>query len=459
MFRHAVFAIIAVSGLALHSFDCSAAKRVALVIGNSAYKHASPLENPKNDAVDIAATFKLLGVTVIEGFDLDKQAMDRKIREFSTALAGAEASIFFFAGHGLQVNGHNYLVPIDAELSTATALEFEMVRLDLVQRVMEAETKTSIIFLDACRNNPLARNLSRTMGTRSAAIGSGLAAAESGVGTLVSFSTQPGNVALDGSGRNSPYTAALVKRIRKPGEDLLSVLIAVRNDVIEATAEKQVPWENHAMRAKFYFNQTAPTQSPVELNSQSSGQPNAQSATAPRHSAPPIQPTVTVTSTDAIQHKPAPVKGAAACSNRGELQYCVSSVLPTGGVNSAHYGPRNLSDGDKDTAWVEGHSGDGVGEWVVISWQSERRLSGLRMVNGFAKTERLFELNSRIKKARLEFSSGPSLDVALRDVAAEQQLTIDPSVRTRWIRLQILAVTAGSKYTDTAISELVPILE
>ena len=237
-----------------------AAKRVALVIGNSAYTNAPALTNPKNDAEDMAAALKALGFTVILGTDLDKRTMDRKILEFSNALSGADAGVFHYSGHGLQVAGVNYLVPIDAALDSAAALDFEAVRLDLVQRTMEREAKTNILFLDACRNNPLARNLARALGTRSADIGRGLAPAESGVGTLVSFSTQPGNVALDGSGRNSPYPGPLAKAIGTPGEDILSILTAVRNEVLAATGDKQVPWENHALRARFYFNPAAAQQ-------------------------------------------------------------------------------------------------------------------------------------------------------------------------------------------------------
>jgi formylglycine-generating enzyme required for sulfatase activity len=248
--------------LALLPLPAVAEKRVALVIGNSGYKHASELANPRNDAEDMAAALRVLGIEVIKGLDLDKPTMDREIRKFSTALTGADVGIFFYAGHGLQVNGNNYLVPIDAELSTAAALEFEMVRLDLVQRVMEGEAKTNVLFLDACRNNPLSRNLARALGTRSTSIGRGLAAAESGVGTLISYSTQPGNVALDGQGRNSPYAGPLIKRIGTPGEDVLSVLTDVRNEVLAATGDQQVPWENHALRARFYFNGTTRNDQP-----------------------------------------------------------------------------------------------------------------------------------------------------------------------------------------------------
>ena len=153
--------------LALLPSIAHADKRVALVIGNSAYKHAGELANPKNDATDMAAALKKLSFHVIEGFDLDKAGLDRKIRDFATALAGADVGLFFYAGHGLQVAGQNYIVPVDAELTTAASLDFEMVRLDLVHRTMEREAPTNILFLDACRNNPLARNLARALGTRS----------------------------------------------------------------------------------------------------------------------------------------------------------------------------------------------------------------------------------------------------------------------------------------------------
>ena len=239
-----------------------AQKRVALVIGNSAYQQTGKLANPKNDAIDVSAALKGHGFQVVEGFDLDKAAFDRKVREFATALEGAEVGLFFFAGHGLQVAGQNYLVPVDAELTTSAALDFEMVRVDVVHRVMERLTTTNVLFLDACRDNPLTRNLARAMGTRSAEIGKGLAAVESGIGTLISFSTQPGNVALDGTGRNSPFAAALVKHVSSSNDDLSAILIAVRNDVMKETQRKQVPWEHSALTGRFYFNPAAQTARP-----------------------------------------------------------------------------------------------------------------------------------------------------------------------------------------------------
>jgi hypothetical protein len=237
--------------------------RVALVIGNAKYKHTPPLANPTNDAADFAAELRKLGFAVIEKVDLDKASMDRAIRDFAEKLSGAKVGLFFYAGHGLQVGGQNYLVPIDAKLASASAIDFEMVRLDLVHRTMERETSTNILMMDACRDNPLARNLARALGTRSTQVGRGLAVVESGEGTLISFSTQPGNVALDGTGRNSPYAGALLKHLATPGEDLPTILINVRKDVMKATGRRQVPWEHSAMTAKFYF--TPPKEGPQEV--------------------------------------------------------------------------------------------------------------------------------------------------------------------------------------------------
>ncbi len=245
-----------------------AGKRVALIIGNGAYTNAPPLTNPRNDAEDMATALKALGFTVIVGIDLDKRAMDRKILEFESALQGADAGVFHYSGHGLQVAGANYLVPVDASLESAAALRIEAVRLDLVQETMEREAKTNILFLDACRNNPLSRNLARSLGTRSADIGQGLAATEAGLGTLIAFSTQPGNVALDGAGRNSPFSGPLAKAILTPGKDLFSILIEVRKEVLAVTGGKQVTWDHSALSAPFYFkpdaSQPATVQSPDE---------------------------------------------------------------------------------------------------------------------------------------------------------------------------------------------------
>lgn len=244
-----------------------AEKRVALVIGNSAYANAPALANPVNDASDVAEKLKAMGFEVTLGLDADKRALESKLREFSSALEAADAAVLFYAGHGLQIGGRNYLVPIDAKLARERDVEFETVSLDFILRQMELEraSKTNIVFLDACRNNPLARNLARTMGTRAVGVGSGLAETVAGVGTFISYSTQPGNVALDGSGRNSPFAEALVKRIREPGKSLTSLMIDVRRDVVSVTEGKQVPWDHSALTGEFYFDLKAKPQDNAAL--------------------------------------------------------------------------------------------------------------------------------------------------------------------------------------------------
>ena len=241
-----------------------AEKRVALVIGNSAYLHTAALFNPKNDAADMAEALRRLGFEVLDGRDLDKRGMERLIRQFGLKLAGADLALFFYAGHGVQLFGQNYLLPVDARLASEGDADFETIGLTLVLKQMEREAKTSIVLLDACRDNPLARNLARNMGTRSAQIGKGLAEVKTGVGTLIGYSTQPGNVALDGSDRNSPYAEALLRHIEAPGRDVSGVLIAVRNDVLRATDGKQVPWEHTSLTGQVYLKVDAPpTSSPA----------------------------------------------------------------------------------------------------------------------------------------------------------------------------------------------------
>ena len=203
--------VVAMLGLAM---DAHAQKRVAFVIGNSAYKDVSELANARNDAADMAAALRQKGFLVIEGIDLDKASFIAKLREFAQASKGAEIALFFYAGHGVQVAGQNYLVPIDAELASEGAVNIELISASTVYRAMEGGARFKIVFLDACRNNPLAEQLKAAMGSRSAAVGRGLARDDRGFpgqDWLISFSTQPGNVALDGDERNSPFTAALVR--------------------------------------------------------------------------------------------------------------------------------------------------------------------------------------------------------------------------------------------------------
>jgi len=225
------------------------AERVALVIGNSAYRHAAPLPNPRNDATDVGAALRKLNFDVVQGLDVDRLGMENAIRTFTQKARGAKVIVFFYAGHGLQVDNTNYLVPVDARIDATADLNFAAVSLDYVLRQMDAEQRVNLIFLDACRDNPFVGNMDRKLATRTASVGSGLASVKGSIDTMIAFATQPDNVALDGDGRNSPFTAALLKHMQTPGLEIASVLKRVRTDVVSATREKQIPWDHSSLRS------------------------------------------------------------------------------------------------------------------------------------------------------------------------------------------------------------------
>ncbi len=264
--RHGWVCVVAASlWLLLDVASSAAAERVALVIGNSAYQRVAPLKNPRNDAEAMASELEALGFEVVKGFDLDAPAFRDTVRAFMQKLEGADTALFFYAGHGLQVNGINYLAPTDSRLSDESDLEFEALRLEFILGPMEKKAKTSIVFLDACRDNPLVENLARSMGTRSAALGRGLARVESGIGSFVGFSTQPGNVALDGEGKHSPFTLALLDHLETPGMEIEAMMRKVRDEVVAATDGRQVPWSNSSLLGRgFMFREPAPE--PVVAN-------------------------------------------------------------------------------------------------------------------------------------------------------------------------------------------------
>ncbi len=237
-------------------------KRVALVIGNGAYTK-DWLPNPTNDAEALSAALQRLDFEVLTYKDLPFAALKEALRDFGRALKQAHTALFFYAGHGLQVKGENYIVPTDATLESEADVYLELIAVQTVLAQMEIGNRTSIVILDACRNNPLARNLARAMGTRSVSIGEGLGRLESGVGTYIAFATAANKVASDGGMKatNSPFTAALLRHIETPDLSIGDLMMRVRKDVIEATQTlpngPQIPWDNNALIAPFYFRRRA----------------------------------------------------------------------------------------------------------------------------------------------------------------------------------------------------------
>ncbi|WP_213742409.1 YARHG domain-containing protein [Bradyrhizobium sp. dw_411] len=241
--------------IACLSSPAFADKRVALVIGNSAYQNVSPLPNPKSDATLMAATLGRLGFVLVGGgaqIDLDKARFDAAVQNFGNQLIGADVALFYYAGHGIQVRGTNYLVPITANPVRETDVDFQMIDVSLVLRQMEgAGTKLNLVILDACRNNPFGgRGLRSSDG--------GLAQIRAPEGTLLSYATQPGNVALDGDDGHSPYTKALVDTMQKPGLDVFQTFNQVGLTVKRATGSSQQPWVSTSpIDGSFYFSGTA----------------------------------------------------------------------------------------------------------------------------------------------------------------------------------------------------------
>jgi hypothetical protein len=265
--RLSLILVLIVSSLFAAS-PAKAEKRLALVIGNSTYRNITQLDNPRNDAKLMADTLSGIGFTLIGGraqIDLDKLSFDNAIQSFGNQLAGADVALFYYAGHGVQVRGSNYMVPINANPTKEADVDFQMVDIALVLRQMEGSgTKLNLVILDACRNNPLA-----SRGLRST--GGGLAQMSAPEGTLISYATQPGNVAQDGDGGNSPYTQALAKTIRRAGLDIFQTFNEVGLAVKRSTGGHQQPWVSSSpIDGKFYFvDAPATSSSPTATNTQS----------------------------------------------------------------------------------------------------------------------------------------------------------------------------------------------
>ena len=218
----------------------SAASRVALVIGNSAYAHVPVIPNPLNDAADIGSALGRLGFSVTRLENADYSALRRGLQEFQRAASAAEIAVVFYAGHGIEVDKQNFLVPVDARLASDRDVEFEAVSLDLVIRTVEHAGKLRLVILDACRDNPFAARMERGGATRS--IGRGLSRVEPSGEMLVAYAAKEGTVALDGTGRNSPYTAALLRHLEEPGLEVGLMFRKVRDAVLETTGREQEPF-------------------------------------------------------------------------------------------------------------------------------------------------------------------------------------------------------------------------
>lgn len=261
------------------SSPIAAEPRLALVIGNSAYK-GSPLSNPVNDARDMAALLRQVGFKVIAGENMTQAETVRAIGEFGQNLRRGGVGLFYFAGHGMQVRGENYLIPVNAEINKELDVEVEAVKLARVLNEMEeAKNRLNLVILDACRNNPFARSF------RSGS--NGLSSVNAPTGTLIAYATSPGSTASDGAKRNGLYTEELLAAIRTPGLKVEDVFKRVRTQVRRKSGENQVPWESSSLEGDFYFVPDASQSSLSNAITPPSAQPASQPGREEVPSAPP----------------------------------------------------------------------------------------------------------------------------------------------------------------------------
>ncbi len=236
-------------------------RRIALVIGNGAYAHAPKLANPANDARLIARTLRDMGFEVSDGIDLDRAAMTSLIADFLRAAATANTAVLFYAGHGVQIDGENFLLPIDVKFNGVSELMSEMTNVSSILAGLDDNIRANIVFLDACRDNPIARKVAQSEDAgRSVGVASGLASPSglgkgttAGAGTLLAFATAPGQIALDGDGADSPFSLALARHIGTPGLEVQQMLTRVRAEVVAATRGRQVPWSNSSLLGEVYL--------------------------------------------------------------------------------------------------------------------------------------------------------------------------------------------------------------
>ena len=233
-------------------------RRVALVIGNASYKVSGvSLSNPRNDAQDISAALAGIGFEVVTAIDTSKRDMDFALQRFERLAAAADSALFFYAGHAMQFQDRNFLMPIDAELEDEISVRHQMVGLEEVRAALNRANGIKIMILDACRNNPLANRLQQTIApSRGAAMTRGLARIDKTQGMVVAYATAPGEVAQDGRGRNSPFTAALLKRLQEPGLEIEMMFRRVASDVNVQTGGRQRPETYISLLSEYYLNQS-----------------------------------------------------------------------------------------------------------------------------------------------------------------------------------------------------------
>src|SRR6266481_8999506 len=253
--RFLIFAV-SVLGILVSADAAKADRRAPFVFENDAYKNVTPLPNPPIDATSMAGLLRNAGFDVVEGINLTRDKMTEWLLEFGKKTQGADVAVFFYAGHGITVDGINYLLPVDADIKSEIDVKLgNAINVDLTLDQAMNAAKVKLVFLDACRDNPFAAKTKAAGGTRSVSVQAGLAEMKSGEGTLIAFAAGPGQAALDGEvGTNSPFTRALMANIATPGVEIQQAMTKVRAQVNEETNKGQLPWGHTNLIGSVYLN-------------------------------------------------------------------------------------------------------------------------------------------------------------------------------------------------------------
>jgi hypothetical protein len=441
-----------------------AAERVALVIGNDSYQNVPALKKAAADAGTMAEALSKLGFEVDKGVNVSRTETNRKLQDFLNAIEPGGVALFYFAGHGVEIANSNFLLPTDVPEVKPGSEEFlksEAISLNTVlDGLRDRKARVAVVVIDACRDNPFALKTGRSVGgTR------GLALVVPPQGTFIMYSAGQGQVALDRLNDNDPEPNSVFTRTFVPllseGMSLPDLARETRrrvNDLAASVGHSQTPAYYDEVLGDFSFSDrgsakplTSPAPTPVPPPKAVAVAPAPPPIAVPTPE-PEAQPELARLPEPEPQASPRPRGRNENCSRAGSTLYCVSSMLAAARGNS--YGARSLTDGNSDTAWVEGSGDQGIGDFLVLEFDASRKVSTIEISNGYAKTDDIYGKNSRVKDVEIRFSNGESMDTTLSDSAGAQTVSLNRPVETKWVQIVIRSVYPGWKYTDTAINEV-----
>jgi hypothetical protein len=431
-----------------------AEKRVALVIGNDRYVNMPAdrqLRKAVNDANTVATALRSLGFDVLIGTDLGRQAMIDKLAEFAAQLEAGDTAAFFFAGHGVAIQGVNYLVPSDvpavSEGAEARVRGASLAEPDIIAELQARSVRVALLVIDACRDNPFPRAAGRSIGNTR-----GLADAKPARGVFTLYSAGIGQTALDrlsdrDDANNSVFTRIFAEQLLRPELHLGDLAVEVRERVavlaLQATDGSGQPAPHEQTPA--YYDQTLGGR--IFLGRAGSADSSATAA------APPQKRAALSPSTREVAARPLrPGAANERCARNGFETYCVSSVLPSQFGNS--YGPENLFKGGSGVAWVEGRTGHGIGEWITVEFDELRVVKAIEFYTGYQKNADIFAKNGRVRQLRMMFSDSETITLTPPDRLGVQSYKLERPVHTYWIKFTIEGVYPGKLYEDTAVSKL-----